>query len=343
MKALDSISSIERAMREQQHFNSIRNMTGMLDRINTQAALSSIKIADSLWSMMKAMDYGSSIQTAISSLNFTDSFHGMKKLMDQKAPLIRALDSIKTNDTLQSMMKSMVYTTSIQKAISSLNYNSHINRMLESRNYLKTLNNISQSADMSSHMQRVGAFLTKPTILEEIILSNKSWHGLDFQQININQNEFTSSIKPLSEAEDEKSFISSFLRVHPTIQLVIIFIFLQIFLPQVNNITSNILTPYVQEIILTSDKTSKGLVKEIKNISTSSFGIDVSNYRFITGTDVRLRQRPSTNSRALDELDIGQIVEVISKKKNWIQVKVTYEDEELTGWVFTRYSSRFKK
>ncbi len=342
MKSLNSISSFERSMRAMHHFDSIQRMSEMMNSTRTiQAALASVRVDDSVQRMMKSMDFTSSIQKAISSISYNDSLQKMMESMNHTKTIQAALASVRVDDSLQRMMKSMDFTNSIQKAISSLNYTDSIQKMMESVNYTKTLNNISKFHDISRQMQGIGAFLAKPNILEQIIESNHSWKDLDPDHLAIEQEEFTQSIAPLTNAVNENEFLSFFMKIPPVIQAVIIFIFLQFFLPQVNNVISQVLNPYIQEIIATSDKTSKEIVKEIKQVPASSFGVDVSSLRFITGTNVRLRQKNSTNSQVIDELEIGQIVEVVSKKKNWIQVKITYEEEVLIGWVFTRYTAKF--
>ncbi len=344
MKYLNSINSFEQSMRAIHHFDSIKRTTEMMNSTKTfQAALASIKVNDSVQRMMKSMNFTSSIQKAISSLNYNDSLQKMMESMNHTKTIQDALSSVRVNDSVQRMMKSMDFANSIQKAVSSLNDTGSIQKMMESANYTNTLNNISKFNNLSSQMQGVGAFLVKPSILEQIIESNNSWKDLVPSQLTIEQEEFTQSIAPLSNAKNESEFLSFFLKTPPVIQAFVIFFFLQFFLPQVNNIISLVLNPYIQEIIATSNKTSKDLVKKIKHVPASSFGIDVSRLRFITGTNLRLRQKNSTNSQVIDELEIGQIVEVIRKKKNWIQVKVTYEDEVLIGWVFTRYTAKFKK
>ena len=69
--------------------------------------------------------------------------------------------------------------------------------------------------------------------------------------------------------------------------------------------------------------------------------VELGRLRFISGDNVRLRAGPSTKTKILDELTLGQVVTVISKKRNWIEVE--YEDGEyFHGWVFTRYTSKFK-
>lgn len=78
--------------------------------------------------------------------------------------------------------------------------------------------------------------------------------------------------------------------------------------------------------------------KEIKNIPATSFGLDISRLRFINGTNVRLREAPSKKSQIRAELNNGQILEVVGKQENWIEVKGTFD-----GWVSIRYTAKFKK
>lgn len=324
-------------------FNSMQEMAGIINTTKLQNALSSVNADVSLRRIMKTIDYTSSIQKAISSMNHNDSIQKMMGSINHTKTIQAALDSVRGDASVQRMVKSLDFANSIQKAVSSLNHTDSIQKIMESGNYAKALNNISKFHDISSQMQSIGVFLAKPSILEQIIESNNSWKDFDPNQLAIEQEEFTQSVAPLSNAENEKEFLSFFMKIPPVIQAVIIFFFLQFFLPQINNIISLVLNPYIQKIIATSDKTSKELVKEIKQVPASSFGIEVSKLRFITGNNVRLRQKNSTNSQVIDELEIGQIVEVVSKKKNWIQVKVSYEEEVLIGWVFTRYTAKFKK
>jgi len=343
-KYMNYTKSIQKAMSSFNYNNQIQRMMESLNQLKTsQNSLAAINAENSIQLMMKSMDYSNSIQKVISSLNYNDSIRKMMESIHHTASIQNTLGSINAEKSIQRMMKSMDYMNSIQDAISSLKYNTSIQKMMGSMNYVRALNNFSKSQTISSSFQTVGAFLVRPNILKQIIESNKSWEDIAADQVEIAQEEISQFFTPLSKAKDAKVFISAFLKIPSVIQAVIIFFFLQIFLPQLNNISSNILTPYVEEIIGTSDRTDKEIVKEIKKIPASYIGIDISKLRFITGSNVRLRQKPSTTSQIIDELDIGQIVEVLNKKKNWIQVKVIYEEGHLVGWVFTRYTAKFKK
>ena len=134
-----------------------------------------------------------------------------------------------------------------------------------------------------------------------------------------------------------------FKKLPSIIQVILLFCFIYIILPQINNITANILTPYVQELFKNNKQTQREQINTAKKISVKEYSINVQNLRFITGNNVRLRLKPSTSSQILDELVIGQVVTILERRKNWIKVEYMYEDEEtLKGWVFTRYTARFK-
>jgi uncharacterized protein YgiM (DUF1202 family) len=75
----------------------------------------------------------------------------------------------------------------------------------------------------------------------------------------------------------------------------------------------------------------------------ASQGIDIENLRFVTRNNVKLRAKASTKSEVLDELVIGQVVTVLSKKKNWAEVVYQYDDgPALHGWILTTYTAKFK-
>jgi len=156
------------------------------------------------------------------------------------------------------------------------------------------------------------------------------------------ENEFQSATEMLTDSEDSKSFFEIFNNLPPFIQLVLATFFLHVFLPQINSISANLITPTVESYLLESDRADREKIKDISVLPRKIEGIDTSGLRFITGNNVRLRADASTNSEILDEMIFGQVVTVHSKNKNWIEISYKYENgTEMHGWVFTRYSSRF--
>ena len=147
----------------------------------------------------------------------------------------------------------------------------------------------------------------------------------------------------LIEKAPEGNFLAVFAKLHPNIKAVILFFLIKILFEQVSNISSNLITPYVESAI----KSYKLPTSEIQSRKRIEFpqNIESDNLRFIIRNNVKLRAKPGTKSEVLDELVARQIVNVISKKRNWLEVAYTYEDDEQIyhGWVLTTYTAKFQK
>ena len=69
----------------------------------------------------------------------------------------------------------------------------------------------------------------------------------------------------------------------------------------------------------------------------------LNNYRFVNCDSLNVRSNNATKSAVIYSLNRGDVVKIINKQKNWTKVEYKNEDETviITGWVFTRYISRF--
>lgn len=151
------------------------------------------------------------------------------------------------------------------------------------------------------------------------------------------------SSKEISKTVDKESFLEAFRRVSPKIQNIIFFILLYVVLDVFNSVSADLITSKIQELIQEDELTDKEKVRKIKKISAPTNAINALNVRFISAQNVNLRKGASRSSEIIALLDLGQIVTVISKKRNWIEVECEFEDREiLRGWVFSRYTNRFK-
>lgn len=186
-------------------------------------------------------------------------------------------------------------------------------------------------------------FLTEPSYLSKLA---KVVSPIDLDSINISsiERELESTESEFRAMENRADCIRVFSKLSPLIQAILLFISMQVFLPQINSILANLITPIVENYLESSKKTDKQKIKEIKKISLRLEELDTADLRFITGNNVRLRANPSTKSEIYDELVLGQVVTVLNKKKNWIEVTYEYEDKKpISGWVFTRYTAKFVK
>ena len=152
------------------------------------------------------------------------------------------------------------------------------------------------------------------------------------------EEDIKKSEKILKSVEDPKDFIEKIKKL-PS---MLLWFFVFVVLPIIINLTSAYLKPAIDEYLENNDSSDTDKVRAIKGIPGKIGQINTTGLRFITGNNVRLREEPSTKSDILDELVLGQVVEVLSKKRNWIEVCYEYPDGEIvTGWVFTRYTTNF--
>ena len=168
---------------------------------------------------------------------------------------------------------------------------------------------------------------------------------LDFSvDFIVDESDFDLPHQEILEAKNTSEFAKIFPRLSPNVQALLFFMFMQILLPQINNITANLLTPIVQSYIVGNGANEKASVRLAKKLPSLVCNVATYNLRFILENNVYLRQAPSRKSAILDKFTIGQVVTVLSRKRDWIQVMYEYQEgEAIVGWVSTRYTARFVK
>ena len=185
--------------------------------------------------------------------------------------------------------------------------------------------------------------LSKPSYLSEMAEIVSS---IDFNTIDVSSFEecLEKAEDEFSSEESKDNFVNVFSNLHPLIQALLFYFLIHVFMPQVNSISANLLTPMVESYLDDNERSDRQKIKEIKNIPLPLKDVNTDDLRFITGNNVHLRASPSTNSEVYDELILGQVVTVLSKQKNWIEVVCEYKNgESMSGWVFTRYTAKFIK
>jgi len=147
------------------------------------------------------------------------------------------------------------------------------------------------------------------------------------------------------EESDQASFIDKFNKLPAYLQAFIMYIVMSFLIPITNNIAANLLTPIVQEALEDLYKNDTDKIRTIQKSPSkiSNTKINTSHLRFITAKNgLHVRSNPSiTKSKIKDTIHLGQIVEVLDKRKNWIKISYKKEDKVIKGWVFTRYTKRF--
>lgn len=254
-----------------------------------------------------------------------------------------AIDKVKASFSTQQSaidkaMASFIRPSTIDKAIASFAMQSSaIEKMIGSFSIQQSIieKTISSFANSSSLL------VAEPNYLSELsgIISTIDISALDASSV---EDKLEQSCSQLEKVDNGKSFVNVFRNLPPFVQAIFYYILINVFLAQVNSISANLLTPVVESYLESIVASDREKVKGVKKIPLLLGSVDTDGLRFITGNNVRLRTNPSTTSEIIDELVLGQVVTVLSKNRNWIEVMYQYENgEPITGWVFTRYTAKF--
>jgi len=264
----------------------------------------------------------------------------LQSIVLQQSAIDKAVAVMARPLVIDKALQSIVLQQStIDKAITNMIGPSVVNQAI--RSIL-----VSQTAlerAVKSFAQVGSVILAEPNYLSEIAhtVSNIDFNTIDTPSVENSLEEIEAK---LLSVENRADFFSVFSNFPPFIQAIFFYFLIHIFIPQVNSISANLLTPIVESFLENNDSPNRYKIKEIKSLSLPLQDVNTSDLRFITGDNVRLRAYHSTNSKILDELTLGQVVNVLSKRRNWIEVMYEYgDDESLSGWVFTRYTAKFTK
>jgi hypothetical protein len=345
----DSYKFIQESMRAQE-FLRISDCNSQIGSV-AQRAMESINLQniakDSIaLNKLNQPDFFGDIQRQIGSSITSSLQTTMDKIKTSisvsTAGTLRILDGIPKSIAQQSA-SSILGLNSIQESIGIRM--SAVQQAMQTFNQMKLFADTEAITKVFNQMQSSGvlekalsALNTDHLFAQAIESFNSASYLSDYDAI-VSDFELSESISLIKNADD-KPFFETFRKNHPTVYLIIVCIFWQIFLSQINSIISAKATMPLVDWVLKSGKvgTEQGSV----NLAPLS-GIDISNLRFITRTGQKLRDKPSTRSEVLDELKNGQIFQVIQTKKGWVEINYPCADEQVcSGWVLSTYTEKFK-
>jgi hypothetical protein len=283
-----------------------------MDKLNEQQNLYNSLVPDSLKKVMEAFrSQQAAMEKAVSAISFPKSSE-FAKLADYFA----------------------VERPQVHKAISLLN-----NALVSNVSGALMADQLSLQALAKTIGDTGTIFLKHP---EEFSLMAESLSSVNFDQL-IDDEQAEQVIIPPVKDDEPNAILAWFKGLPIWCQFLLMHLFLNIAEPIVVNISSNLMTEHVQEFLEDNDEGDTQKVKKIKELPLTLTDVHTDKLRFITGNNVRLRKSPSTKSEIIDEFTLGQVVRVVSKERNWIEVSHQYPDgQEVTGWVFTTYTSKFK-
>ncbi|WP_139491187.1 SH3 domain-containing protein [Brevibacillus dissolubilis] len=102
----------------------------------------------------------------------------------------------------------------------------------------------------------------------------------------------------------------------------------------------NILSFYITLLLPVSPITEPNQIST--NESVTVVNKEYLQYGFVTSKSLVLRQGAHHKSRSIGELTQGTIVKIIERKKDWTLVEWKEDEASISGWVYTRYVTKFK-
>lgn len=130
------------------------------------------------------------------------------------------------------------------------------------------------------------------------------------------------------------------------VQLLIVFILHDIILENINGVASNLISTRVERLLEDNPSISQREInKEIRNLPPSIDEDMIKNMRFVSRSNVYLREKPHSKSQIIDKVKQGQVVTLISKSKSWSEIRFSSQDDGMIiqGWIFNIYLDKFSK
>ncbi|MEG5552301.1 SH3 domain-containing protein [Enterobacter wuhouensis] len=152
----------------------------------------------------------------------------------------------------------------------------------------------------------------------------------------------TDAISELKQYVNETTLVKNFRKLPLLIQVLIIHMFFTIGTVTQSKIESaaSYLVDKTYEYIVSERSSAKSVNTKIKEIN--SYGLDrnaLKKIRIITHNNVRLRNSPSMKGKTLLTMEQYTSVVVIDKSnKNWLFVKISSGEQEVSGWVNRAYT-----
>lgn len=307
--------------------------------------------------------YQRALQEAAASISKYDSFQvSIKDTLSQNQALEDAVKAFSRPSLIEQALGS---SRRAEMAAAAMSRNSVIDDAMKSfasqeELYKRALGSLDIQSSIASALSGIGNYQAEAEAALKRILESSSFLfenpdylrdiaasvadlKLDEADSQDVEEELGQAVHGLDDVRSAKSFADWFKALPPYVQAFLWFFLLQVIVPQINSISANLLTPMVQSVMEQEQRSERDKINDVRKIRFDLEGIDTEGLRFISGTNVRLRSQPSTKSEVLDELDLGQVVAVVSKERNWIEIQYEYEDGETkVGWVFARYTSKFK-
>ena len=271
-------------------------------------------------------------KAAIESAGLSSSLQSTMKKLAAKNLTITGLgvsDSVR-----KAAMDSASLSSSLQRAMEKLAVSNIIMPGLGVSDSIRKA--AMDSASLSSSLQSVMEKLAVPANFEATLnATDFSFPGSDTYA---NKEDIAEQLGTLEASNNSSAYAEHFRRLPLFLQKYFWSTFFYLLA-----LSISIFNPEIRTMMI--DASDKPRREQIKEIATTRIdALSLWPQRFVSTDILHLREQPNIGSASLDELQFGQVITVISKKRNWLKVTYSYDDGEvMQGWVFTRYTERFRR
>lgn len=286
--------------------------------------------------IQRAINFAGSYQKTIDAFVNGDAF---QRAMNSASAYQKTMNTLANSDAIQ---RAMSIASSYQRTIDAFANSETFHRIMRSAGLYQQ--SIAEIMNNSSFKNAI-SILTEPSnlsaTLDLLAKTEKNAFVGELSELGFVKEEAEHQLQEIGNAHDSESFIKAFSNLSPTIKVVLLFFILQL-LAVTQNVVANIATPHIEKLLSGSNSTEREKIKQLQSVRLDE--LDLSNLRFVTTEHLSLRENPSTKSAIKDELRLGQVVTMINKQRSWTEISYIHEDGEIMhGWVFSRYTAKFKK
>lgn len=212
------------------------------------------------------------------------------------------------------------------------------------RRYEKLFESSTAWTRQIEQLQRPGYLDTLLQSLERDV-SAEAYPSRDFFVEEDTENDDEALLQALGTAETPERFAELLAKCSKWLKWALIKFMIYVMLPLTISVMANLAMPYVLQYLEQSTAVPlREQVKEIKKLSMGELGNALRDCRFVTAAKLALRGTPNARAKQIDTMRFGQVVTVISIKPDWTEISYEYGDGQIvTGWVFTRYLSKFRR
>lgn len=344
LKAMDSTSPFQKLAKSIADNSAYAHILNVLDRTSSAHKLA------------KSIANNSAYNPMLKVLDSANSFQKLAKSIADNNAYSHILDALDSTSWLQNLTKSVVDKNIYAPYLRALEEGNTFQNIAKSfaaegayEKYLK--NSISLPDGLLDSVKR----LARPEYLDTLIAGieqdiSAQYAGVGGSQVVAvgSSDDAEKLLMQLATAESPSNF-SRILEKCPAwlkwlLVCVLLYIPGEIIMGTATEVLGNLITPRIEAYLDgTTASTQREKAKDIKKLSFSELGMELRSYRFITASTLALRAKPNSKAAILGEMRFGQVVGVLSTDRDWTEVVYHYGDGEIiTGWVFTRYTAKFR-